>query len=128
MDFMEKVAFTALPIDAAYVNSLVNLVNACRENNVTIEKVNHYQHGWAVTFKGYEGDAICHSGSYGSPCSMGLYNSEIERNDWNDCGLWETIGFPWDYGDVSTHTAEELAKMIHKLNMGINEWDNEEEE
>jgi len=113
-----EIAFTSQRIDAAYVNSLVDLVNACRENNVAIDKVAYYQHGWCVTFKGYNGDAICHSGSYGSPCHMGLYNPEIERNDWNSRGRWETIGFPWDCGDVSVHSAYALAAMIAALNRG----------
>ncbi len=114
-----EIAFTNQQIDAAYVNSLVDLVNACRKHNVIIDKVIHYQHGWVVTFEGYKGDAICHSGSYGSPCYGGLYDSSIEDNDWNNCGSWETIDFPWDNDDVSVHTADCLAKMISALNHGI---------
>ena len=123
-----EIAFTNQQVDAAYVNSLVNLVNACRENRVAIDKVAYYQHGWCVTFKGYDGDAICHSGSYGSPCRMGLYNPEVERNDWNSSGRWETIGFPWDYGDVSVHNAYTLASMIAALNRGDSweEWEDYE--
>ena len=115
-----EIAFTNQYIDAAYINSLVDLVNACRRHNVIIDKVSHYQHGWIVTFEGYDGDAICHSGSYGSPCPMGLYDANTEQNDWNDCGRWETIGFPWDRGDVSVHRAEVLARMIHALDYGAN--------
>ena len=116
-----EIAFTNQQIDAAYINSLVDLINACRANSVDIDKVSHYQHGWSVTFKGHpNGDAICHSGSYGSPCYGGLYNPEVEKNDWNDCGRWETIGFPWDRGDVSVHRAEVLARMIHALDCGVN--------
>jgi len=123
-----EIAFTNQQVDAAYVNSLVDLVNACRENRVAIDKVAYYQHGWCVTFKGYNGDAICHSGSYGSPCHMGLYNPEVERNDWNNSGRWETIGFPWDGGDVSVHSAYALAAMIAALNHGDNweEWEDYE--
>ena len=114
-----EIAFTNQQIDAAYVNSLVDLVNACRKHDVEIDKVAYYQHGWSVTFKGYDGDAICHSGSYGSPCYGGLYRPEAEDNDWNNCGRWETIGFPWDDIDASVHSAETLALIISALNNGI---------
>lgn len=127
--FMSKVAFTPLTIDAAFVNSLVNLVNACRKNDVMIDEVIHYQHGWLVTFKGYDKsmNAVCHDGSYGNPIHDRYFEEDKYRNDWNEVGYWETIGFPWDYDDVSIHSAEELAEMIHKLNMGINEWNDKEE-
>jgi len=115
-----EIAFTNQQIDAAYINSLVDLVNACRANNVKIDKVSYYQHGWVVTFKDYpDADAICHNGSMGSPCYGGLYNPEVEKNDWNDWGQWETIGFPWDRGDVSVHCAEVLARMIHALDCKV---------
>ena len=122
-----EIAFTNQQVDAAYVNSLVDFVNACRENRVAIDKVLYYQHGWCVTFKGYDGDAICHSGSHGSPCYGGLYNPEMECNDWNDSGKWETIGFPWDNGDVSVHSACALAAMIAALNRG-EPWEEWEED
>lgn len=116
-----EIAFTRQQIDAAYINSLVNLVNACRELNVKIDKVFHYQHGWIVTFTGYpDADAICHNGSSGSPCYGGLYNPDVERNNWDDNGPWETIGFPWDDGDVSVHSASALAYMIAALRDGRN--------
>ena len=115
-----EIAFTAQQIDGAYINSLVELVNACREYGVKIDKVFHYQHGWAVTFEGFKGDAICHSGSYGSPCHHGLYNPDVERNDWSDSGSWETCGFPWDNGDVSVHDASDLARMVAALRDGFN--------
>ena len=114
-----EIAFINQQIDAAYVNSLVDLINACRKHNVDIDKVAYYQHGWIVTFKGYKGDAICHSGSYGSPCYGGLHDPSREDNDWNNCGSWETIDFPWDNDDVSVHTADCLAQMISALNHGI---------
>jgi len=115
-----EIAFNNQQVDAAYVNSLVDLVNACRKNNVEIDKVAYYQHGWIVTFNGYDGDAICHSGSYGSPCYGGLYDPEVEDNDWNNSGRWETIGFPWDGEDVSVHSADVLARMINALNNDLN--------
>ena len=121
-----EIAFTAQQIDGAYINSLVDLVNACRELDVKIDKVFHYQHGWAVTFEGFNGDAICHSGSYGSPCHGGLYNPNVEHNNWNDSGSWETLGFPWDHGDISVHSARALAYMLDALRGGFN-WEDYED-
>ena len=112
------------PIDAAYVNSLVNLINACRAHNVKIDKVSVFLNGWHVTFEGYpHADAICHDGSYGSPCFL-----HIHKNDWScHSGMWETIGFPWDEGDVSIHTPEELATYIEALNNNETPWENNED-
>lgn len=118
---MNDRTFTLQQVDGAYVNSLVDLVNACRAQNVDINEVRLYQNGWHVTFKGHEhADAICHDGSYGSPCYMAEYLGEGHDNDWSRSGKWETIGFPWDNNDVSVHDAETLAQMIHALNCGIN--------
>lgn len=103
-------------IDAAYVNSLVELVNACKKYGTKIDTVYHVLNGWRVTFNGFNGDAICHDGSYGSPNYGSLF--EQKPNDWTKSGPWETIDFPWDYGDVSVHTAEWLAKSIKKLSDG----------
>ena len=122
-----EIAFTRQPIDAAYINALVDFINVCRELDIKIDTVSHYQHGWIITFEGYEGDAICHSGSYGSPCSMGLYQPEVECNDWNDySGRWETIGFLWDAGDVSVHNGNALAHMIAALRDGY-DWEEYED-
>lgn len=121
-----EIAFTSQQIDAAYVNSLVDFVNACQELDVKIDKVFHYQHGWMITFEGLDGDAICHNGSYGSPCYGGLYNPEVERNDWSDSGRWETYGFPWDNGDVSVHDASALAHMLAALRGGF-DWEQYED-
>lgn len=116
----DEIAFTPQQIDAAYINSLVDLVNVCRELDVKIDKVFHYQHGWMVTFDGFSGDAICHNGSYGSPCYGGIFNPGVECNDWSDNGRWETYGFPWDNGDVSVHSARALAYMLKALRDGFN--------
>lgn len=120
--------FTMKTIDAAYINSLVDLVNACRENNVEINEVRHFQNGWHVTFTGYpHADAVCHDGSYGSPCPFWLGENRY-KNDWTcHSGLWETIGFPWDYDDVSTHNAQELAHYLAALNRGEAPWKNNED-
>lgn len=125
-----EIAFTCQQIDGAYVNSLVNLVNACRKYGAIIDKVNVYQHGWLITFIGCGGDAICHSGSCGSPCYGGLYDPTAERNDWSNSGRWETIGFPWDGIDVSVHSSDHLACMIGAIQHGKkydDSWENWED-
>ena len=126
MKIENKHAYEHTPVDAAYVNSLVELVNACRAQAVTINTVYAYQNGWCVTFEGYEGDAICHDGSYGSPCPY--WRGDQHLNDWNASGAWETIGFPWDGDDVSTHDAAELAFYIHCLDCGVAPWETDEDE
>lgn len=122
-------AFRPDQIDAAYINSLVNLVNACRVAGVEMDKVFHFQNGWLVTFKGFEGaDAICHDGSYGSPCYMAGFLQKGHDNDWTRSGDWETSGFPWDYDDMSVHSAQELALYISALKNGTNIWEHNEDE
>ena len=122
--------FTREQIDAAYINALVNLINACRQRGVELNTVSHYQNGWLVTFKGYSGDAICHDGSYGSPNYNLECNSEsTNQNDWSDnSGAWETIGFPWDGDDVSVHDVNELAYYLHCLNQNMAPWEAIEED
>lgn len=120
--------FSAKPVDAAYVNSLVDLVNACRHRHVKIDKVCHFQNGWHVTFVGHpHADAVCHDGSYGSPCYMADYLGKGHDNDWSRSGSWETIGFPWDYDDVSVHAAEELAFYLWALENDKTPWENNED-
>lgn len=112
--FEDKMYSTLQQIDGAYINALVDLVIECRKNKVKINTVQAYEGGWRVTFEQYNGDAICHDASYGSP-----YNSFPKKNhynDWNISGFWETIGFPWDNNDVSVHSAEELAFYLRALN------------
>ena len=114
-DLKQSMMFTPRQIDAAYINSLVELVNACRKYNVKINKVVTFQNGWQVTFEGFEGDAICHDHSYGSPCYGGCFDDSVHTNDWDRSGSWETMGFPWDGHDVSVHKAEWLAHSIRWL-------------
>ena len=115
---IDNYAFTPHQIDAAYINSLVNLVNICRELNVKLDTVQTFQNGWRVTFEGFEGDAICHDHSYGSPCYGGIFDNTVHTNDWSRSGSWETINFPWDNDDVSVHNAETLVHMIAALRDG----------
>ena len=114
----ERMMFTPRQIDAAYVNSLVELVNACRKYDVKIDKVHAFQNGWQVTFEGFRGDAICHDHSYGSPCYLGLIDDHVHANNWDRSGSWETIDFPWDGCDVSVHSAEWLAQALRWLKDG----------
>lgn len=122
----ERMHFTPMQIDAAYINSLVELVNRCHTYNVELDKVCAFQGGWVVTFKGYKGDAICHDHSYGSPCYGAFFNESARTNDWSASGMWETTGFPWDHEDVTVHSASELAFYIAELNRGRTHWENED--
>ena len=122
-EFELKVDFTPRQIDACYINSLIALVNACRKMHVSIDTIQAYQNGWVVTFENFNGDAICHDGSYGNPIHNRYFETDKHHNDWTEIGEWETIGFPWDGDDVSTHSAEELAAFLAALRDGINIWD-----
>ena len=118
MTFEEQVMFTPRQIDAAYINSLVDLINACRKYSVKIDKIFAFQNGWQVIFDGFKGDAICHDHSYGSPCYGGGFDNSLHTNEWDRRGKWETIGFPWDHEDVSVHSAEWLAQALRWLEDG----------
>jgi hypothetical protein len=125
----ERMHFTPMQIDAAYINSLVELVNACRAQHVELDKVCTFQGGWHVTFKGHEGaDAVCHNHSYGSPRYGAFFDKDMPENDWSRSGAWETIGFPWDGDDVSVHDADELAFYLRCLDNGLAPWGESEEE
>lgn len=118
-------AFTPTIVDAAYVLALCELVGKCRAYGVNINTVQAYQNGWRVTFENFNGDAICHDGSYGSPYYHDYFNSDRYENDWSKIfGYeWETIGFPWDGDDVSVHSATELAFYLAELKRGKRDWD-----
>ena len=52
--------------------------------------------GWQFYIKGTNGDIVCHGGSYGG-----------------DSGLWESMGFVWDKGDVTGYlTAQEVVSRL----------------
>lgn len=71
------------------------------ENNIQYTR-RHLYKGWQFYIKGTYGDIICHEGSYGG----------------ND-GLWESMGFDWDDGDVSGYlTAREVINRL-KENYGM---------
>lgn len=92
--------FTAYKIDVNRTIRLVLLLAECERLGVEIKEVGMMQNGYVVTFKGHENaDAILHDNSF--------------RNETNE---WETMGFPWDNDDVSTHDAKTLARLIYRLN------------
>lgn len=71
------------------------------ENNIEYNRIRLYE-GWQFFISNTDGDIICHRGSYGG----------------ND-GLWESMGFVWDEGDVTGHlTAEDIIRML-KENYGM---------
>lgn len=71
------------------------------ENNIEYNRIRLYE-GWQFYIHGIDGDIVCHRGSYGG----------------ND-GLWESMGFVWDEGDVTGNlTAEDIIRML-KENYGM---------
>ena len=71
------------------------------ENNIKYDRLQLYD-GWQFYIHGTDGDIVCHGGSYGG-----------------DNGLWESMGFVWDMGDVSGHlTAHEVINRL-KENYGM---------
>lgn len=85
-------------INLDYMNALVDLVNELRKNNIAVREFNTLNNGFQLKFEDFEGDAVIHDYSYG-----------------RDSGWWETYKFPWDEGDVSVLTAEELVEKLVSL-------------
>ena len=82
-------------INLSYMNALVDLVVECRKRNVEIRDFGTINNGLQVWFEGFDGDAVIHDFSYG-----------------HECGMWETYKMPWDHGDVSVLTTEELVDRL----------------
>lgn len=71
------------------------------ENNIGYNRIRLFE-GWQFYIHNTDGDIVCHRGSYGG----------------ND-GLWESMGFVWDEGDVTGNlTAEDIIRML-KENYGM---------
>lgn len=71
------------------------------ENGIKYTRQPLYE-GWQFYIHGTYGDIICHKGSYGGKD-----------------GLWESMGFVWDMGDVSGYlTAQEVINRL-KENYGM---------
>ena len=65
------------------------------KNNIKYRRKRCYE-GWQFFINGTDGDIICHNCSYGG-----------------DDGLWESMGFVWDYGDVTVClTAREVINRL----------------
>ena len=71
------------------------------ENGIKYTRQPLYE-GWQFYIHDTDGDIVCHYGSYGG----------------ND-GLWESMGFVWDEGDVTGYfTAQEVINRL-KENYGM---------
>ena len=71
------------------------------ENDIKYRRERCYE-GWQFYIHGTDGDIVCHRESYGG----------------ND-GLWESMGFVWDEGDVTGRlTAKDIVRML-KENYGM---------
>ena len=65
------------------------------ENNIEYNRIRLFE-GWQFYIRGTDGDIICHKYSYGGKD-----------------GLWESMGFVWDMGDVSGYlTAQEVINRL----------------
>lgn len=85
-----------MELDINRFYSLAVLTSECARYGVALSHVETFENGFQVMFAGCPNcDAILHDYSYG--------NNKL---------LWESMGFPWDGNDVSTHTATELAALI----------------
>lgn len=71
------------------------------ENNIQYIRKHLYK-GWQFFIEGTNGDIICHDGSYGG-----------------DDGLWESMGFVWDDGDVTGHLTTEKFVSLLKEHYGV---------
>jgi len=100
MNGLDEMLYAPAPLKIEYVKALSELLEWCNILNVEIESVHAYMYGFRVTFKGVDGDAICHENSYGHP------------------EYWESYKMPWDEDDVSTNTAQELVRKIAAMLSG----------
>ena len=75
--------------------------NLLIKNNIEYTRKPIYG-GWQFYIHGTDGDIVCHEMSYGG-----------------DSGLWESMGFVWDKGDVTGYlTAREVINRL-KENYGM---------
>lgn len=99
MTFESQVCFTPLNIPMERMEELHRLMTLCDIAHIKLSTIKFFQNGFVVMFEGHKcGDAVLHDNSYN--------NEEL---------MWETIDFPWDHGDVSTHTSLELVSLIQDL-------------
>lgn len=82
-----------IPVDRAF--ELAKLITECNKYDIHIEKITFFQNGFQVIFEGFKGDVILHDNSYGS-----------------NRLLWESLGFPWDYDDVSVNSTDSLVALL----------------
>lgn len=91
-------------INPKYLQIAADFLSECFRLAVPTPKIVPMMDGFCFLFRddnGKEiGDGIIHRGSY-------RHNSCIE-----------TMGMPWDEGDVSTHTPQELAILLHEFYYG----------
>ena len=80
-----------------YINALTKLLSYCFVYNIEVSSIENFMGGFKVTFAGFPNcDAICHDYSMG-----------------HEAGHWETMGFAWDYDDVTELTVSELINLLY---------------
>ena len=81
-------------INPDFANPILTLSNQLTERNIP-HTLNVIWDGLQIRFPWNDGDLVCHSGSYGS-----------------QCGAVESLGCPWDNGDVSCLDIDEALDLI----------------
>ena len=89
-----------MDIKKNFAHNILQIANALSECGIPFS-LNTISDGMQIQFPWIEADIVCHSFSYGS---------EFDRV--------ESMGFPWDKGDVTSmkvDTAIRLVKILYKL-------------
>lgn len=84
-------------INPDYAKPILTLANALTEQKIP-HTLNVIHDGLQIRFPWCKGDFICHNWSYG-----------------HESGWVESLGFPWDYDDVSCSSVEEAIANITSL-------------
>lgn len=82
-------------INPDYANPILTLANDLSAHNIPYT-LNVLWDGLQIRFPWNNGDLVCHRGSYGHT------NGDVE-----------SMGCPWDYGDVTCLTVEEAIKRLN---------------
>lgn len=96
-------------INPRYLQIAADFISECYRLAVPIPVIIPFEHGFRFSFRDENdeeiGDGVIHWGSYNN-------DSQIE-----------TMGMPWDEEDVSTHTPQELAILLHEFYYGEENYD-----
>lgn len=96
-------------INPKYLQIAADFLSECFRLAVPTPVITPMMDGFRFSFRDEDGeeigDGIIHRGSY-------RHNTQIE-----------TLGMPWDGDDVSTHSPQELAILLHEFYYGEEDYD-----